>query len=413
MEIKKIEKVFIIIAVFLLSDNLFQFLSRDQLIHDSFEGDTTKQAILFIIYVITISIVIFNRYLFHNLLKAIIREKWFMILIIIVSISILWSAFPELSLRRIVAMIGSTLFGLYLGVRFSREELINLLTISFLLIIIFNYFGILILSEYTVYSETRGEVWKGFFSHKNHLSRFSVLALLVLLLLFFCGGKKKKILTSVFIILAGILLIRGYSVTSYLTFLLIIILIPILRRFKLKSYLDLGLLSIFIAGLGGLSLWFIFNLENLLAVFNRDLSLTGRTIIWEASLTALSNQPILGYGFSGFWTGWHGPSAYVLNIFGKEINQAHNGFIDVALQIGLVGLIILLIQISMSLMRAIRLLIDEKATWLSLWPILYLFLFIMINIVENVLLRQNDLYWVIYVSTVISLVKSKESKSYG
>jgi len=68
----------------------------------------------------------------------------------------------------------------------------------------------------------------------------------------------------------------------------------------------------------------------------RDANLTNRTEIWKFLLNMHTN-PILGTGFQSFWLGerlqtvWSGFS---------HINEAHNGYLDIYLNLGLVGLFI-------------------------------------------------------------------------
>ena len=70
----------------------------------------------------------------------------------------------------------------------------------------------------------------------------------------------------------------------------------------------------------------------------RNPTLTDRTIVW-ADVLALQKQPLIGYGFESFWLGtrlevlwakwWWRPT------------QAHNGYIETYLNLGVVGLALL------------------------------------------------------------------------
>jgi len=70
----------------------------------------------------------------------------------------------------------------------------------------------------------------------------------------------------------------------------------------------------------------------------RDPTLTDRTAIWSLVLNMHTN-PVVGTGYDSFWLGprlqtvWH--------VFGT-LNEAHNGYLEVYLNLGLVGLILLL-----------------------------------------------------------------------
>jgi len=69
----------------------------------------------------------------------------------------------------------------------------------------------------------------------------------------------------------------------------------------------------------------------------RDPTFTGRTVIWNAVLSAKTN-PLLGTGYETFWLG-----PRLLHVWaqtGAGINEAHNGYLDVYLNLGLVGLLL-------------------------------------------------------------------------
>jgi len=77
-------------------------------------------------------------------------------------------------------------------------------------------------------------------------------------------------------------------------------------------------------------------------VLGRQSTLSGRTLIWAALIPANSN-PLFGAGFDSFWTS---PDAEIfhrnlLNWYhAEQINEAHNGYIEVYLNLGWIGLVL-------------------------------------------------------------------------
>jgi exopolysaccharide production protein ExoQ len=71
-------------------------------------------------------------------------------------------------------------------------------------------------------------------------------------------------------------------------------------------------------------------LGGLTAAFGRDSTFTGRTDIWSELVPFVQASPILGCGFGGFWT----PEKRAIYIIG----QAHNGYLEVLMEMGWVGL---------------------------------------------------------------------------
>jgi O-antigen ligase len=92
----------------------------------------------------------------------------------------------------------------------------------------------------------------------------------------------------------------------------------------------------------------------------RDPNLSGRTAIWEAVIPAVPNR-ILGAGFESFWVspnvqifqrtllelGWYPPLV-------KVLNEAHNGYIEVYLNLGWVGVFLIALVLAVGYRRASR-----------------------------------------------------------
>src|SRR5260370_31854078 len=73
------------------------------------------------------------------------------------------------------------------------------------------------------------------------------------------------------------------------------------------------------------------------------MTLTGRTAIWVGITQSISKRPILGYGFYAFWQGLNGESANIILANHWVFGYAHNGMLEILLQLGIVGLVAFLI----------------------------------------------------------------------
>jgi exopolysaccharide production protein ExoQ len=83
----------------------------------------------------------------------------------------------------------------------------------------------------------------------------------------------------------------------------------------------------------------------------RDASLTGRTVIWNAALSEVRN-PMVGTGFESFWMGTRLDRIWE-KINEPGIQEAHNGYLEVYLNLGAVGVTLLLIVIAAGYRNAI------------------------------------------------------------
>ena len=138
------------------------------------------------------------------------------------------------------------------------------------------------------------------------------------------------------------LLVQAQSATSQLCFILgaVVILatnLPIMRR-------SLAALHTLIASivLGASTVMLSGNVAEVLHLIGRKSNLTGRTDIWAAVLRVASD-PLLGAGYESFWLGprvarvWSQLSQYM------HVNEAHNGYLEVYLNLGFVGVTFILV----------------------------------------------------------------------
>jgi exopolysaccharide production protein ExoQ len=94
------------------------------------------------------------------------------------------------------------------------------------------------------------------------------------------------------------------------------------------------------------------------ASFGKDITLTGRTYIWAASVRVIAERPWLGYGWGGVWADpFRDPTATMNRQIGFQASHAHNSALQLLLELGIVGLVlwlgtlVLLIRLGWQLLR--------------------------------------------------------------
>lgn len=120
----------------------------------------------------------------------------------------------------------------------------------------------------------------------------------------------------------------------------------------------------------------------------RNPDLTGRADIWRVVLAADTN-PLVGTGYESFWLGER--RLWVLEHFGN-IGQAHNGYLETYLNLGLVGLALLLAYLVGSYFAILRRFAQAPGEWslyLAFWAVLLLY-----NVTEAAL--RNHLLWIAF-----------------
>jgi O-antigen ligase len=89
--------------------------------------------------------------------------------------------------------------------------------------------------------------------------------------------------------------------------------------------------------------------------FGKDMTLSGRVPIWEHAWTEIQKHFLLGYGFATYWIMGHPRLEIFAEYFeGFKVNQAHNGFLEIMLQLGIVGFIFFLFLLAAYIFRMIK-----------------------------------------------------------
>ena len=95
---------------------------------------------------------------------------------------------------------------------------------------------------------------------------------------------------------------------------------------------------------------FRFDSDDILIRLYGDTTFTGRTAIWDFVQDHIQQSPFFGHGFRGFWAlGAASPKHGSEVEFIRTIGSSHSGFYDIALDLGMIGLAMLLLVIFVSL----------------------------------------------------------------
>jgi len=242
--------------------------------------------------------------------------------------------------------------------------------------------------------------WRGPFVQKNVLARIMVLGAIVFLLLALDSRKNRYWLWGGFGLCVLMILLTG-SKTALLLFLSVVILLPLYKALRWSDTILVPLVITLLLVAGSIVVLIVGNWENLLLGLGRDPTLSGRTDLWELAIELIAKRPWLGYGYQGFWQDG-GVAEIVWKAEGYKPPHAHNGFVNMALDLGLVGLFLFLLIIAVTYMRAIVWLRLGKTT-IELWPIFYVTFFFMYNHSENTIITHNSIFWTLLASVTFSM----------
>ncbi len=360
---------------------------------------TLPQTIFFVNYLISLCLLTIR---WKKAIFTLSKDRTIWLLMLIAVSSIIWSFNPQLTWPRSIALVGTSLFGLYLASRYSKREQLKLLGWSFALIILMSFGFAIIIPHYgTMDSGIHAGAWRGIYIHKNVLGKIMGLSGIVFVLLTL-DTKEKRWLPWAGLILSFCLLLLSKSSSAMINFLTAIGLMPVYNTFRWRYHFMVPVLIATVILGGGISFWLNQNSVTLLGSIGKDPTLTGRTEMWPYIMDMIWKQPWLGYGYSAFWNNWDSPGAYVWYAAKWTPPNSHNGFLDLWLDFGLVGIIVLGIDFLQTLLRGLnRLRIDKY--WGAFWGVLYLTYLILGNLTESSLVVRNDIFWLLYITASLSL----------
>jgi len=103
--------------------------------------------------------------------------------------------------------------------------------------------------------------------------------------------------------------------------------------------------------------------------FGKSPDMTGRSGIWKLVLGLLEQKPVLGWGWISHWVPGVKPFEGLVYIKNVPYYQAHNAYLDVAMQLGMIGAAIFAVVLLITFIRLWRLAVRHTSA-LYLWPIL-------------------------------------------
>jgi exopolysaccharide production protein ExoQ len=336
------------------------------------------------------------------------RNRYVVALVVLAAASILWSQDPAASLQKVFYLLVTTCFGLYLVERFSPRQLMQVVMITGSIAIIGSLVLAVALPRYGIFTGRAEESsgWQGIYTHKNTLGLITMYFLAPALFLPMKGTREKVgrflyIGSSLFLVAMSRSRGAWIMCALLLAFALIITVGSRLKpEERVAAYWALGVVLVVIAA----TVWVL--LPVLLALLHKDMTLTGRTTIWSVLLTSFAKRPWLGFGYSAFWVGTKGESAnaiYALNW--PRLSYAENGVLELALELGVVGVGLYFLAYLQSYRRLKCLLSWSNGTPELFWYGSTLFLAAITNIEAGAIASHNSWEWLIFVITAGSIQK--------
>ena len=327
------------------------------------------------------------------------------------------SAYSGLALRRLL-LAGFTVINAtaLLVLPVDREHFGRLLAIGALIILTTSYLGVLLAPHLSIHQASDvienalAGAWRGPFGHKNGAGSMMV----VLIFVGIYVARTVNLMTGL-IVMAGAAIFLAFTNSKSPMGLLPLVLILSftvlwLRGAVSKYVLVIG--AVVIANLLTVGTVAIEPVGKLITSLMPDATYTGRDEIWLFAIENVLKKPITGFGFQAFWgTGDLIFNWAVSESWGMRASDAHNGYLNVAVMTGLVGLALTLVWVVLQpladLSDAGTRHFDPALT--TLFTQIWIF-GLLLSSVESVLFSGGDTLWFMMVASIIGLRLQRVSR---
>jgi O-antigen ligase len=346
-------------------------------------------------------------------------NKALIVLFIYMALSVLWSNFPGISLRRYFRSVGTLVMVLVvLTEREPLDALRALLRRLYLVHIPLSIATIKYVRNIGVAYTWDGvqEMWVGLTMHKNNLGQVAMcsgllstwqilrhwattkvtldLLLLVLTLWVLAGSTTSHSAAAILGFTVGLGALFGSQLVRKRT--------AQARRIVLRGTMILMLSAAF--GYFVLEALHTSPVEVLLQGAGRDATLSDRVFLWQDLLNNAAKNPVIGVGFGAFWVGRIGYALYPFPNWSRVTHtwrpaEGHNGYIDVYVDLGLIGLALVIVVIVLALDGALNDL--QNRFELGRFRVALLLGILTNNVAESSLLNGTHSLWFLFLLVAV------------
>lgn len=311
-------------------------------------------------------------------------------------LSLTWAIAPEIAVRRLVF---TTMVVLIVGQcckAMSIDGVIRTFFWALLVTILIDWLAIATLplavhQAGSVEPELAGD-WRGIHTHKNGTGGICAFALFTFLYMW--RQTRSRYVVPVLILLALVFLLNSHSKTSLGLMPVAIVLGGAISLFYRNVSVRIGaglILALALVGFGA----YYNRIADYIYVLDDPSALTGRSQIWPILLRYHVDHPLLGAGYGSFWS--IGPDSpinqYASGWLVSFLTHAHNGYLDILVQTGLLGLILTVFALILAPLYALCT-VPFTSEYIRWYLSTMLIFGLMHNLLETSLLDRLNPVWI-------------------
>ncbi|HVZ01162.1 MAG TPA: O-antigen ligase [Dongiaceae bacterium] len=336
-----------------------------------------------------------------------------MVFLAIALFSALWSLMPGVTLRRFGTLMTTILAAAYVVMRFDLQKGVTVIGHGVLIVVALSILTVIFLPHIGITQPQAGGTdidiigtWKGVLPHKNSLGWICTAGVQIYAWRFLVERDRRlrhAACVLLFVFVAG----ETRSSTAIITIVISLALVAVLstrsRRGIGQAALEWGV----VAGIVLLLAVVLLNPADVMALIGKSADMTGRFPLWRDLMVSIEKRPLLGYGYGAFWVDLNDERVRIWALNPWQPPDAHNAYIEIALQLGIVGAVAATLLLLVATKRAIDWCKDAQAQW-AIYVATFLIVYVVTNVDETQLFRGGDFHCFMLAFCYFTLIRAKQ-----
>jgi O-antigen ligase len=322
-------------------------------------------------------------------------------LLILALVSAIWSTNADKAIFDGLQLFG-VMFVCVHASQYYRNDICILLkhaSLAFGINLLIQFSLIIVFPQQTIQYDGR---WAGTTGSANYLGSIAFCSIWANLSWMFFTGIREKLLSTIFLVVAFVVLLNTGSVTSIISTFVSILFIAYLWSIR-PSKGRVAKISIFFVVIISMFAGSLFaGLGFFLELAGRGEGASGRDVIWLAAINLIQDSPVLGHGF--------GSDTESLGAL-HWATTFHNGYLEIGVKQGFVGLLFFLLVIFKVFKR---LLAAKFNTEVRIILFAFMASYLVYNLAESAVLVARNPMWImllVLVSTIGLIEKKPNNKA--
>jgi hypothetical protein len=332
------------------------------------------------------------------------QQHWFLFLLPAwATLSTLWSVSAVRTFPTAIIITISTLFAVYLIIRFTPRQLMQLFVVTAVIATALSFLTVALVPSAGIDHKNSTVGLEGIYPQKN----ICAVITMQLMTVGFCyafRGVNAPLKRIGFIGFLTLLIVGSAARTGWILAVLTVGFIVLLRFMHRLRPLERFVVTWFLPAVAFALAWVVFlNAVPILHFLGKDPTLSGRTGVWRVVFLSIVKRPWTGFGYGAFWIGANPEVRRLANAIGDPgLSNAENGVLQLWLELGLVGVILLFASLIRTCKNAV-ICFRSNTPGYAIWYMSILFITMLSLVDGNKFMLWGSLDWIMYLMADIGL----------